>query len=148
MFRWVDLPFDPILRTPASFGLNFRVTLTDNTILEPPHGGMPGQRILWRFSQDAVGGRIVTPNTGGFTVRGQLALPTTADSVGFYEAMYDNTTGLWDLWSIPPVPSTGWAGVGHIPTKTLDAGTAVLADVANTLATLLEELKTSGILRS
>lgn len=36
---------------------------------------------------------------------------------------------------------------GFTPTRTLNAGTATLADVANTLATLINDLKTSKIIQ-
>jgi hypothetical protein len=104
--QWVTLPSaskNSIVQTPARWGTRFKLFLDGNvTSLEPPHGGVSGQSIVWRFQQDPTGGRTVARNAAGFAVRGDLpAVSSAANSVTFWEGLYDDESGLWELRGVP-----------------------------------------------
>lgn len=52
-------------------------------------------------------------------------------------ASYDDAITVVDAYTVE----------NHTPTRTLDAGTAVLADVIDVLCTLIEDLKNRGVKR-
>lgn len=52
-------------------------------------------------------------------------------------ASYDDAITVVDSYTVE----------NHAPTRTLDAGTAVLADVVDVLCTLIEDLKNRGVKR-
>lgn len=52
---------------------------------------------------------------------------------------------LQDRLAVIEQPATvGWTTANYTPTRTLNAGTATTADVANVLCTLIEDLKAAG----
>jgi len=101
---WVELATGAAIITPARLGNHFRVTLTENARLEPPHEGHPGQRIVWRFQQDGTGSRTITVNSF-FRQTGDLILDGTALAVTFWEALYDETTKEWAIHGVPDLSS-------------------------------------------
>ena len=145
---WITLPGGPVILTPARYGNRFRVRLTENAILEPPHEGAPGQKILWRFQQDGTGGRTVTPNASGFVTRGDwpsAGVITTANAVSFLEALYDDEAKLWDIRGLP--------GLSTVYQTALTQGAAVAAPVGGAtvdaecraqLSALLVQLRLRG----
>lgn len=95
------------MQTPARLGNRFRVYLTVNTVIEPPHTPHNGQAILWRIEQDNTGGRTVAFNTGGFSTVGSLPVPVnqTANAVSFVEAIYDEVAGGWEMMGVTDLSS-------------------------------------------
>lgn len=96
---WITLTAGPIVVTPAALGRNFRVFLSEDTLIEAPHAAHDGQLITWRLEQDGTGGHTVTLNSTGFVVRGasSFAVDETAGAVTFLKAQYDADGGIWEV---------------------------------------------------
>jgi len=104
---WITLESGPVIVTPANRGRHFRVILTENAQLEPPHNPHFGQCIVWRIQQDSAGSRTLTLNASGFTERqGSLGIDSDANAVSFIEAYYDEVTETWDVTGVHSISST------------------------------------------
>jgi len=84
--------------TNSDHGNTFDFPLTGSRTLRAPTNPTGGQRIVWRFTQDSVGSRILTLdpvfNAGPFA---PVVLSTTADSIDYMEALYDVVRDKWDI---------------------------------------------------
>lgn len=70
--------------------------------------------------------------------------PQSFDASSFYQLVH--LLRLRDQATPLTPASTGWTTANYTPTRTLDASTATVGDVADVLATLIEDLKTAGFL--
>lgn len=72
----------------ASLSNNFKLALISNSILQKPSGMTDGMVLNFVFTQDAVGGRILTFATN-YKFGGGSAINTAPDSVSFMSGYYD-----------------------------------------------------------
>ncbi len=98
---WLTVEDGARIVIPASFGNHFRVKLTANAVLEPPHDPHSGQQIILRIEEDTTGGWTLTPNAAGISTRGSLLLNTAAGAVSVWMLLYDDETKLWDAVGVP-----------------------------------------------
>ena len=147
---WIDLDWASSLQTNAYLGNHFRVRLTGNCTLLPPYEPFDGQRILWRFEQDATGGRTVTLNSSGFVsflATGAGLVRSKAGSISYVEAVYDGAEEKWEVLPLTPAYSLRKVGVA-----TLVGGTVTVSDTEVTANSLImvtpQENATGGTINS
>jgi hypothetical protein len=95
----VSLTDAATIATDASLGNEFIVTLGGNRTLGAPTNPTDGQKAIWRFKQDATGGRILTFNAVfrfGLSVP-SIVLTTTALKTDYMGAIYNATDSVWDV---------------------------------------------------
>lgn len=92
-----SLTYAATITTDVSAGTLFRVTLTGNLTLANPVNALDGQRVLWQFTQDGTGGRVLTLgaqfDVGPLTV----TLSTAAGKVDYLLAQYRASATKWDV---------------------------------------------------
>lgn len=98
---WLTVEGGARIVIPAAFGNHFRVRLTSDAVLEPPHEPHSGQMILLRIEQDTTGGWTLTPNSAGITTRGSLILNTAASAVSVWMLLWDDEAAMWDAVGVP-----------------------------------------------
>lgn len=130
---WIALTAGPRILVNALLGSHFRFRVTENCVLEPPSGGTSGQRLLLRIEQPAAG-KTVTIHAQ-FRQRGAVSIPTTASSVTYLEAFYDDDNAVWDLLAFDPLPSS--YEIRKIGTATLAGGTVTVPDTGVTESSLI-----------
>jgi len=112
--------------------------------------GTPGTIIFQVATTGSTGTTLQTSNTRVTIAETKVTLADAVNmALGTSTGTIFGETNLQkqSWWAATPViQSTGWAGTNHTPTKTLDKSTATLADALNVLCTLLEQLKTYGLL--
>jgi hypothetical protein len=90
----VTIAYASTLNTDCSQGELFEVALTGNATLANPTNMADGQKVTWRFTQDATGSRVLTL---GAAFNGVFALSVTANAVDYLQATYNGATSKWDI---------------------------------------------------
>ena len=88
-----------VIRTDASQGNLFRVTLGGNRTLQKPTNPVDGQKVIWEFLQDGTGSRTLTLGAGfklSATV-GAVTLSTGANSGDKLGAIFNSADDLWHI---------------------------------------------------
>lgn len=87
------------IATDASLGSYFTVTLQGNRTLGNPTNMMDGQKVTWRFLQDAAGTRTITLDTA-FRLGTDLtsvSIGTGANKASYLSARYHLADAKWDV---------------------------------------------------
>ena len=96
----VNMTYAPTLNTDATTGDMFNVTLTGSVTLANPTGGVDGQTIRWRITQDGNGGRAVTLGDK-FVIPSSATSPlpfsTAANKMDVLAATYHAGRDKWDI---------------------------------------------------
>jgi hypothetical protein len=93
----VALTFGANVATDASLGNVFTLTLTGTANLSAPSNAINGQKITYRITQDATGGRSLTFDTifnFGTSTYGNTLTANKTDYIG---CMYNSSTSKWDV---------------------------------------------------
>jgi hypothetical protein len=93
----VALTFGANVATNAALGNTFTLTLTGTANLSAPTNPTNGQKITYRISQDATGGRALTFDpifNFGNSIYSQTLTPSKTDYIG---CIYNSTTVKWDV---------------------------------------------------
>lgn len=101
----VALTDAPTITTDASSGRLFTVTLGGNRTLANPTGLVADQRLLWRITQDATGGRTLALGpmfNVNSAVTGPITLSTGPNQVDYLAGIYRQTAGKIDLLAFGP----------------------------------------------
>lgn len=86
------------IATDASLGNTFRVTLGGNRNLSAPTNPTDGQKAVWVFIQDGVGGRTLTFDAVfNFGVFPTLVLSSPAGKRDFMGAIYNSANSQWNV---------------------------------------------------
>lgn len=86
------------IATDASLGNTFRVTLGGNRNLSAPTNPVDGQKAVWVFIQDGVGGRTLTFDAVfNFGVFPTLVLSSPAGKRDFMGAIYNSANSQWNV---------------------------------------------------
>lgn len=87
------------IATDASLGNEFTVTLAGNRTLDNPTNPTNGQKNIWRFKQDATGGRTITLGSAFRLGTDITAVTLTADAnaIDYMTAVYSSVDTKWDV---------------------------------------------------
>lgn len=99
----VSLPYSAALATDVSKGNTFTVLLTGNVTLSNPTNPTDGQKVVWRFTQDATGGRTVTLGaifSYGSDVVGPFVASVGPNKIDYLEAIYNLAVNKWHVTKI------------------------------------------------
>lgn len=94
-----------VIATDATLGTLFTVTLAGNRTLGNPTGLVADQRIIWRITQDATGGRTLTLGSifnVNTAVTGPISLSPAPASKSYIGGVYDAGTGKIDVLAFGP----------------------------------------------
>lgn len=97
----VSVTYAATQNTDCSLGDVFEVTLTGNVTLANPTNMVDGQKITWRFTQDATGGRVLTLGSA-FDV--PFVLQAGPSGVDHVQAIYNAALSTWNI--LNPNPPT------------------------------------------
>lgn len=86
------------ITTNASLSNMFTVTLAGNRNLSAPTNPTNGQKVIWKFKQDATGNRTLTFDpVFDFGVFPTLVLTGSPNKEDYMGAIYDSVTAVWDV---------------------------------------------------
>jgi hypothetical protein len=102
--------------------------------------GVTGAAQFSRYTGATAGG---APTSGTY-VQGDWVVDRVNGRV--YICTVGGTPGTWVNAATGVAPNTGWLAVGYASDKTITASSTTLTEVANVLSTLIETLKTAGII--
>lgn len=87
------------ITTDASVANIFTVTLAGNRTLGAPSNPTNGMKRIWRFKQDATGGRTITLNATFHVATdiGTITLSTAANTIDYLGAIYNGDSSQWDV---------------------------------------------------
>jgi hypothetical protein len=140
VYYYSRLPSDAGHATRNSPAISLRGNFWNGTVSQDVNMTfqcVPSANGIWRL---AIGAdfveKLAIENTG------DLVLSTTAGN------RFGTATNQKIAWwgATPVVQNAGWSTANSIPAKALDVNMVTLTNVANVLATLLEQLKTYGLL--
>lgn len=87
------------LATNTALGNQFKATCNDDFTLANPTGGTDGQLVIWKFTQDSTGSRLITLGSK-FRVGTNIGTPvlsTAASAIDYLGARYDSSEDKWDV---------------------------------------------------
>lgn len=93
----VALTYGANIATDASLGNVFTVTLTGGANLSAPTNPVNGQKITYRITQDATGGRVLTFDAIFNFGTSQYNNTQTANKTDYIGCMYNSSTVKWDV---------------------------------------------------